>query len=202
MKTAGVIFMSESSGSMCHSGSAFRRDGATLAPMRERGKEVQRDERRKRQKALSYGLARRELVRQVPTQNQLFADSIFRGLPLKPPKERKDPLNRNEKEKTARIEIRVRPKNKNRIEKLAERCGLSVSEYMVKRALGYEPRAVQPDAFFAFYQELCKLSDREMSQETERRLLDIIERIQLELLLPGKEAVPWQPPGSGLSKAD
>ena len=194
--------MPKSSGRRCHSGSAFRRECATLAPMRERGKKAQREERRKRQEELSYGLASRELVRQVPAQNQLFADSIFRGLPLKPPKERKDPLNRNEKEKTARIEIRVRPKDKNRIEKLAKRCGLSVSEYMVKRALGYEPRAVQPDAFFAFYQELCKLNDREMSQETEGKLLDIIERIQLELLLPGKEAVPWQPPGFGLSKAD
>ena len=124
------------------------------------------------------------------------------AVPLKPQKERKDPLNRNEKEKTARIEIRVRPKDKNRIEKLAERCGLSVSEYMVKRALGYEPRAVQPNAFFEFYQELCKLADWALSPETEEKLLDIIKRIQLELLLPGKEAVPWQPPDSGPSRAD
>ncbi len=112
-------------------------------------------------------------------------------------------MNRNPKEKFARIEIRARPQEKQRIQSIAGRCGLSVSEYMVKRALGQEPRAVLPDAFYDFYGELCKLSNSQLSQETEGKLLSLIDEIHSELLLPGREDVTsWQQPDSGPSKAD
>ena len=45
-------------------------------------------------------------------------------------------MNRNPKEKFARLEIRVKPKDKEKIKRLAEKCNLSVSEYVVQRALG------------------------------------------------------------------
>lgn len=96
-------------------------------------------------------------------------------------------MNRNPKEKYARIEIRAKPKDKEKIQKLAGKCNLSVSEYMVKRALGYEPRSVPPDAFFAFYDRLCQLANRELSHEVESKLLALIDEIHSELLLPGKE---------------
>ena len=47
---------------------------------------------------------------------------------------------------------------------MAKRCGLTLSEYLVKRASGYEPRAVLPDAFYDFYGELCKLSNIEIKR--------------------------------------
>lgn len=56
-------------------------------------------------------------------------------------------MNRNPKEKTAQILIRTKPKDKDKIKRLAEKCNLSVSEYVVQRALGYEPRTVLPDVF-------------------------------------------------------
>ena len=59
-------------------------------------------------------------------------------------------MNRNPK-KIARIELRVKPKDKDRINKLAEKCNLSVNEYILQRALGYEPKTVQPDAFFDWW---------------------------------------------------
>ena len=113
-------------------------------------------------------------------------------------------MNRNPKEKYARIEIRAKPKDKEKVQKLARKCNLSVSEYMVKRALGYEPRVVPPDAFYDFYGRLCQLANRELSPEVESQLLALIDEIHLELLLPGKErdATPWQPQDSGPSKAD
>ena len=55
-------------------------------------------------------------------------------------------MNRNPKEKPARIEIRTEPNKKKKITQLADKCNLPVSEYMVQRALGYEPRSVLPDA--------------------------------------------------------
>ena len=96
-------------------------------------------------------------------------------------------MNRNPKEKYARIEIRAKPKDKEKIQKLAGKCNLSVSEYMVKRALGYEPRAVPSDAFFEFYDRLCQLANRELSPEVENELLTLIDEIHSELLLPGRE---------------
>ena len=121
-------------------------------------------------------------------------------------------MNRNPKEKFTRIDIRVKPKDKEKIKRLAEKCNLSVSEYVVQRALGYAPQTVQPDAFFDFYNKLCELcNSSEITPETENKLLALIDEIHSELLLPEKETITqikngievsdeWQPPDSGLSK--
>ena len=44
-------------------------------------------------------------------------------------------MNRNPKEKYARIEVRVKPKDKEKIKQIADKCGLSVSEYVTHRKL-------------------------------------------------------------------
>lgn len=108
-------------------------------------------------------------------------------------------MNRNPKEKLARIEIRTKPKEKDKIKRLAEKCNLSVSEYVVQRALGYEPRTVLPDVFFDFYNKLCELCNTaEFALETESKLLTLINEIHSELLLPRKEDMrKWRPPDSG-----
>lgn len=111
-------------------------------------------------------------------------------------------MNRNTKEKFARIDIRVKPKDKNKIKRLAEKCNLSISEYLVQRALGYKPIMVLPDVFFDFYNKLCGLCNTAgFTPETENKLLSLIDEIHSELLLPRKEDMrKWQPPDSGLSK--
>ena len=109
-------------------------------------------------------------------------------------------MNRNQKEKTVQILIRAKPKDKDKIKKLAGKCNLSVSEYMVQRALGYEPRTVLPDAFFDFYGKLCEVCNMEgaLSEQTENALLDLIDRIHSELLLPRKEDLTkWRQQDSG-----
>ena len=111
-------------------------------------------------------------------------------------------------DKKARIELRVTQTEKNKIAKLAESCGLSQSEYVRQRTLGYAPRAVLPDVFFHFYQTLCRLCDEvaeKISPDTERRLLETVDDIQQQLLLPEKstakqirkEVTTWQPQASG-----
>lgn len=121
-------------------------------------------------------------------------------------------MNRNPKEKFARIDIRVKPKDKEKIKKIADKCNLSVSEHVVQRALGYEPRAVLPDVFFDFYNKLCELCNTVgFTPETENKLLSLIDEIHSELLLPKKETAKqitkeieasnkWQRQDSGLSK--
>ena len=114
-------------------------------------------------------------------------------------------------DKNARIELRVTQSEKNKIAKLAKSCGLSQSEYVRQRTLGYAPRTVLPDVFFHFYQMLCRLCDEvadKVSPDTERRLLETVEEIQRQLLLPEKstakqireEVATWQPQASGPSK--
>ena len=90
-------------------------------------------------------------------------------------------------DKNARIELRVTQSEKKKIARLAESCGLSQSEYVRQRTLGYAPRTVQPDVFFDFYQTLCRLCDEvadKVSPETERKLLEVVDAIQQRLLLP------------------
>ena len=114
-------------------------------------------------------------------------------------------------DKNARIELRVTQSEKKKIARLAESCGLSQSEYVRQRTLGYAPRTVQPDVFFDFYQTLCRLCDEvadKVSPDIERRLLETVEEIQRQLLLPEKsttaqireEVATWQPQDSGPSR--
>lgn len=113
--------------------------------------------------------------------------------------------------KNARIELRVTQSEKKKIARLAESCGLSQSEYVRQRTLGYAPRTVQPDVFFDFYQTLCRLCDEvadKVSPENERKLLEVVDEIQQRLLLPEKstmaqirkEMMTWQQQASGPSK--
>ena len=114
-------------------------------------------------------------------------------------------------DKKARIELRVTQSEKKKIAKLAERCGLSQSEYVRQRTLGYAPRTVLPDVFFNFYQMLCRLCDEvadKVSPDAERRLLETVDDIQQQLLLPekstakqiSKEVATWQQQASGPSR--
>lgn len=59
--------------------------------------------------------------------------------------------------KNKNLFIRVSEKEKNLIERNAEKCGLSVSEYLRQRALGYIPRAILPEVFFSFNDKLDEL---------------------------------------------
>ena len=114
-------------------------------------------------------------------------------------------------DKNARIELRVTQSEKNKIARLAENCGLSQSEYIRQRTLGYAPRTLLPDAFFDFYQMLCRLCDEvadKVSPDIERKLLEVVDEIQQRLLLPEKsttaqirkEMMTWQQQASGPSR--
>jgi len=139
-----------------------------------------------------------------------FADSFFEGLrPPIPLTERRFYINRNFKEKPERIELRVTPQEKKKIEQLAKKCCLSLSEYIRKRALGYAPRTVLPGVFYDFNRRLGELLNTELSPVTEKAVLQLFDEIHSELLTPGKQRtgeiakemggdVTWPPPDSGL----
>jgi hypothetical protein len=99
-------------------------------------------------------------------------------------------MNRNPKEKTEAILIRLSPQEKKRIEQFSKKCGLSQSEYVRKRALGYEPNTALPDAFFAVYQKLCDVANQAEINgfaETVKQLNDLIEYTHTRLIKPSQK---------------
>ena len=77
-------------------------------------------------------------------------------------------------EKTEVINTRFSEREKQIVEQYAAACGLSRSEYLRKRALGYEPRPALGDSFYQLYSKLCDLCNQSMTVETEKALLELI----------------------------
>lgn len=88
--------------------------------------------------------------------------------------------------KDIRIAVRVTAKEKEKIQVKAHKCGLSVTEYVKQRALGYEPRGIPPDALFVCLEKLGELADRASSPELDKEINAVLKRIAAEFLLPGK----------------
>ena len=96
------------------------------------------------------------------------------------------------KEKKNSIYVRVTEKEKVRIENKAKKCGLSVSEYLRKRALGYSPKALLPESFYEFtekigilYEALGTLNSTELQAE----VLKLLDEIYAKLLVTDKSKV-------------
>ena len=88
--------------------------------------------------------------------------------------------------KDIRIAVRVTAKEKEKIQAKARKCGLSTTEYVKQRALGYEPRAVPPDVLFACLEKLGELWDKASSPELDKEICTVLKQITAEFLLPGR----------------
>ena len=91
------------------------------------------------------------------------------------------------KEKNVRLELRLSAKEKAQLESIAKKCGLSLSEYLRKRGLGYEPGPLLDNRFYEVYSKLCEISNLPLSTETEAVLITILNDLQLNLFLPRKQ---------------
>ena len=85
------------------------------------------------------------------------------------------------------INIRVTEKEKAQLDKLAQKCGLSLSEYLRKRGLGYEPGPLLNDRFYDMYSKLCEISNLPLNTDTEALLISILNDLQQNLFLPRKQ---------------
>lgn len=114
-------------------------------------------------------------------------------------------MNKKTNEKSSRIYLRVSQNEKQRITELANSCGLSVAEYLRKRALGYAVKAVVPDSFYIFNEKLSELLNRELSPEIEAKALELFDDIYAEIIDTQKqskkeiiqEVAQWQAQDSG-----
>ena len=105
------------------------------------------------------------------------------------------------KEKSTRIVARVTEKEHAVISRKAQVLGLSLSEYIRQRALGFEPRSVPPGALFVFCEKLDALVEPPFSAEVNAAALALLKDISGTLIAPRKENMQkWQPQDSGPSK--
>ena len=58
------------------------------------------------------------------------------------------------------LNVRVSPAEKQRIQTAAGRCGLTLSEYLRQRALGFTPRFHPSQAFFSYLTWMENLTDQ------------------------------------------
>ena len=84
------------------------------------------------------------------------------------------------------ITFRLDRRDKEKIQTKARKCGLSTTEYVKQRALGYEPRGIPPDALFACLEKLGELADKTGSPELDEEINAVLKQIAAEFLLPGK----------------
>ena len=89
--------------------------------------------------------------------------------------------------KETRIAFRLSQKEKQIITAKAKKCGLSTTEYVKQRALGYEPRAVPPDALFLLLERIGELDEKSTSPELDAQIGKLLTDIANTLLLPGKD---------------
>lgn len=88
--------------------------------------------------------------------------------------------------KDVRIAVRVTVKEKDKIQSKAQKCGLSTTEYMKQRALGYEPRVIPPGALFSCLEKLGALADKASSPGLDEEIGAVLKQITAEFLLPEK----------------
>ena len=95
--------------------------------------------------------------------------------------------------KDIRIAVRVTAKEKEKIQSKARKCGLSTTEYVKQRALGYEPRGIPPDVLFLCLEKLGELADKACSPELDKEIGDVLKEITAAFLLPGKGCLRGAP---------
>ena len=88
--------------------------------------------------------------------------------------------------KDVRIAVRVTAIEKEKIQAKARKCGLSTTEYVKQRALGYEPRGIPPDALFTLIEKISELEDKSTSNKLNTEIGALLKEITAEFLLPGK----------------
>ncbi len=109
-------------------------------------------------------------------------------------------MEKKSKQKQPGIYFTVTEKEKRRIKRNAESCGLNQSEYIRQRALGFAPKAVPPDAFYHFCEKLDALCEDPFSTEVNQKALSLLAEIEQALVRPTKEVLPWLPQASGPSE--
>ena len=94
------------------------------------------------------------------------------------------------KERKVQLKFRVTEKEKIRVQNKAKKCGLSVSEYVRKRALEYAPKTLLPKSLYEFTEKLGALHEALgtlNSTELQAEVLKLLDEIYAKLLTPDRK---------------
>lgn len=97
------------------------------------------------------------------------------------------------KEQKSHIDLRVSPEEKQKIDCIAAKCGLTTSEYLRQRALGFAPRAIPPESFWRFCEVAGELMEKDISPEVNDALMQLIHDTAEDILIPGKDRPKYVP---------
>lgn len=86
------------------------------------------------------------------------------------------------------MEFRVNEKEKEKIDRAIVKSGLTQSEYLRQRALGYEPKAALPDAFFTCCEQLDRVTRQPFSKDVNEAALAVLS--EMKDILNGKVVIP------------
>lgn len=86
------------------------------------------------------------------------------------------------------MEFRVNEKEKEKIDRAIVKSGLKQSEYLRQRALGYEPKAALPDAFFTCCEQLDRVTRQPFSKDVNEAALAVLS--EMKDILTGKVVIP------------
>ena len=81
------------------------------------------------------------------------------------------------KKNDTRLQLRLSLKEKEKIERSAKRCGMSVSGYVRQCCLGREPKGRPPDVFWELLEELYAIAAL-LPITKQKRLSGLILRLQ------------------------
>ena len=90
-------------------------------------------------------------------------------------------------EKNKSIYLRVTPQEKERIHRLAKKCGLSLSEYLRQRGLGYAPKEQPSEDLFDFCEHLRDCLDSGLSHRSDEAVASLLRSIHQTLVLPERD---------------
>ena len=86
-------------------------------------------------------------------------------------------------ERTNSIYTRVTPQEKQRIASRVRRCGLSLSEYIRQRCLGYAPREITPDVYY----DLCAKLDEARNGRNNAAVLSVLDELRENVIQLGRD---------------
>lgn len=94
---------------------------------------------------------------------------------------------RQPKDPRPTICFRLDKPEKDKIFRLAKKCGLNVTEYMILRGTGYDPVVVPYDAVFALIKRLDDLIDKDISPEINEEAMTVLKAVTASLVYPVME---------------
>ena len=87
----------------------------------------------------------------------------------------------------SQINIRTSKRNIDQIKRNAANCGMTVTQFLIMRGLGYEPQPVPPPVFYHFIEKLDSFQDYGIPAESKQQVSALTNDIRKVMVDMRKE---------------